>query len=67
MGTPGGIKKVKKCSLCFKSPIMVTPMKITNAIVKVTTIWLVNVKLKGIIPHRLPTSTNMKTVKIKGK
>ena len=44
-GVPGGTKKLKKCIPCFAKPNTVTPMKMTNANAKVTTMWLVKVKL----------------------
>ena len=45
IGTPGGTKNVKKCVPCFTKPRIVTPMNTAIAMAKVTTMWLVKVKL----------------------
>ena len=65
--TPGGTKKVKKCAPCLMNPNRVTPRNTTIAITKVTTMWLVKVKLYGIIPRRLPNRMNMNSAKMNGK
>src|SRR3546814_101646 len=66
-GDPGGTKKVRKCSPCLTKPRMVTPIKMMIASAKVTTMWLVRVKLYGTMPSRLPNSTNMDAVSTTGK
>ena len=38
-------KKPKKPRPCFRKPMIVTPTKTTPAMMKVTTMWLVKVKL----------------------
>ena len=45
IGTPGGTKRLKKCTPCLAKPRMVTPKNTTIAIANVTAIWLVKVKL----------------------
>ena len=45
IGTPSGKKNEKNLKPCFINAITVTKIKITKAIISVTAIWLVNVKL----------------------
>lgn len=48
-----GTKKVKKCSLCFDSPRIVTPRKIVTLIPSATIIDVVIVNPYGTFPLRL--------------
>ena len=66
-GAPGGKNKLKKCVPFFKIPKILIPTKIANAIEKVTMIWLVTVKLYGIIPIKLQNNIIKKVVNINGK
>ena len=45
LGTPFGTKNDRKCAPCMTKPTIVTPMKTTKAMAKVTMMWLVKVKL----------------------
>ncbi len=45
----------------------VTPMNTTSAMAKVTMMWLVTVKVNGIIPIRLQNRMNMNSEKMNGK
>ena len=47
-----------------QKPSTVTPIKTQIAIAKVTMMWLVKVKLPGIMPSMLPIRMKMKSVKI---
>ena len=66
-GRPGITKNEKKCRPCFTKPSIVTPINTTAARAKVTIIWLVNVKLYGIIQTIFPTRTNINIVNTNGK
>jgi hypothetical protein len=67
IGTPAGRKNEKNLKPCFMNAMIVTIRKIATAIVSVTAIWLVKVKLYGIIPIKFPKSTNINIEKISGK
>ena len=47
--------------------MIVTPSQTAIAMAKVTMMWLVKVKLPGIIPSMLPIRMNMKIVNTIGK
>lgn len=66
-GTPLGKNKEKKFMPCFWIPIIFIPKKIDKDKQKVKIIWLVTVKLYGIIPKTLQKSKNKCKVKINGK
>ncbi len=44
-GTPSGTNSRRKCAPCLTKPMIVTPMNTASASAKVTTMWLVMVKL----------------------
>ena len=67
MGTPLGTNSFKYPTPCLIKPIMVTPMNINAAKTNVTMIWLVTVKVYGIIPNMLQNKTNMKSEKTNEK
>ena len=68
LGTPLGAKKPRNFNNpCLKIAMKVAARNIKNAIAKVTIIWLVHVKLKGIIPIRLPIRIKKNKVKMNGK
>ncbi len=48
-------------------PTTITRRMTKAASAKVIAIWLVTVKLPGIMPKKLQNSTKMKSVKMKGK
>ena len=64
---PDGRKNPKKCNLCILMAIILIPIKRVNAKLKVTNIWLVIVKLYGIIPIKLLIIKKEKRKKINGK
>ena len=66
-GTPLGTNILKYLKPCLANPIIVTPMKINDAIIKVTMIWLVTVNEYGSMPIMLQKSTNINKLKINGK
>ena len=67
IGAPDGKKKDKAWKPCVLIPIIFIPTKAIVAKPSVTTIWLVTVKLKGIIPIKLQKKRKEKIVKIIGK
>lgn len=64
---PDGRKNPKKCNLWILRAIILIPIKRVNAKLKVTNIWLVIVKLYGIIPIKLLIIKKEKRKKINGK
>ena len=66
-GAPAGKNKDSIWKPCVLIPITLIPKKAKIANPKVTTIWLVTVKLKGIIPTRLQKNMNEKILKRTGK
>ena len=58
-GTPLGTKIFKYLKPWITKPKIVTPIKINIANAKVTIIWLVTVKVYGIIPNILQKRTNI--------
>ena len=66
VGTPLGTKILKYLNPCLIKPIIVTAMKINNAIISVTIIWLVTVNSTSI-PIMLQNKTNINKLKINGK
>ena len=67
IGTPLGTNSFKYPNLCLIKPIIVTPIKINPAKTKVTIMWLVTVKVYGIIPNMLQNKTNMNSENINEK
>ena len=67
IGTPAGKKNEKNLKPCFMNAMNVTMRKIATAMVSVTAMWLVKVKLYGTIPIKFPKRTNIKIEKISGK
>ena len=66
-GTPLGTNNFKYPNPCLIKPITVTHIKINAARTKVTMIWLVTVKVYGIIPNMLQKRTNMNNEKMNEK
>ena len=66
-GTPLGTKILKYLKPCLTKPIIVTAIKINNAIISVTIMWLVTVKEYGSIPTMLQNKTNINKLNINGK
>ena len=62
LGAPWGTKELKKCRPWVKMPSKVTPMNTASAMAKVTMMWLVKVKLYGIMPSRLPNRIKRKRI-----
>jgi hypothetical protein len=67
IGAPDGRKSDKKWKPWVWIPITLIPKKVTTAKPRVTTIWLVTVKLYGIIPNKLQNNIKENTEKITGK
>jgi hypothetical protein len=67
LGAPCGTKKVRNRTPWITKPSTVTPMNTATAMKKVTMMWLVKVKLPGIIPSMFPIRMKMKRVKMSGK
>jgi hypothetical protein len=66
-GDPGGKNRLKKWRPCFLKPIMFKPTKVDIPRLNVNIMWLVTVKVYGIIPKILQNSIKQNVVKIKGK
>ena len=66
-GTPLGTNNLRYPKPCLINPTIVTPMKINAANTKVTIMWLVTVKVYGIIPNILQNNTNINKENIKAK
>ena len=66
-GTPLGTNNLRYPKPCLINPTIVTPIKINAANTKVTIMWLVTVKVYGIIPNILQKSTNINKENIKEK
>lgn len=64
---PAGRKNPKKCNPCVLKAIILIPIKSVSAKPKVINMWLVIVKLYGIIPIKLLIIKNEKRKKINGK
>jgi len=62
-----GTNSDRKCAPWRTKPMTVTPRNTTNAIAKVTMMWLVGVKEKGTIPSRLQNRMKTNSVSTNGK
>lgn len=67
IGAPDGKKSESKWKPWVLIPIILIAKKANNDKPNVTTIWLVTVKLYGIIPNILQNNMNVKIVKSIGK
>jgi len=66
-GAPGGKNNDNKLIPCVRKPIIFMDKKAIVAKPNVITIWLVTVKLYGIIPNRLQKKINEKILNNIGK
>ena len=66
-GAPGGRNKQSMWKPCVLIPIILMAIKEKEAKPNVTTMWLVTVKLKGIIPNKLQKKIKLKIVNKTGK